>query len=144
MAFPPDTGIMGVALGLVGPVSVYCDWVGYMQCYPYIPVWQHIKLVEVAPSLKWPPCVHSDVKPYPATSPNPYGLSWKWERTGVSITWGWNIWSKPEFLKDSKYQDIMQVVLLWFTHNLWKLIPKGCLSFASSCWQCEGRFLSSL
>ena len=64
MAFPPDTGIMGVALGLVGPVSVYCDWVGYMQCYPYIPVWQHIKLVEVAPSLKWPPCVYSDVKPY--------------------------------------------------------------------------------
>ena len=42
---------MGVALGLVGPMSVYCDWVGYMQCYLYIPVWQHIKLVQVTLSL---------------------------------------------------------------------------------------------
>ena len=30
-------------------------------------MWQHIKLVEVAPSLKWPSCVHSDVRSYPAT-----------------------------------------------------------------------------
>ena len=29
MAFLPGTGIMGIAQGLVGPVSVYCDWVGY-------------------------------------------------------------------------------------------------------------------
>ena len=61
---------MGVALGLVGPVSVYCDWVGYMQCYPYIPVWQHIKLVEVAPSLKWPPMPKSQFGLYAFFSPS--------------------------------------------------------------------------
>ena len=34
--------IMGTVIRLVGPVSVYCDRVGYMSCAtPYIPVWQH-------------------------------------------------------------------------------------------------------
>ena len=35
VAFPSDTGVRGVALGLVGPVSVYslcCDWVGCILC----------------------------------------------------------------------------------------------------------------
>ena len=41
------TGVIGSVLGLVGPVSVYCDWVrwkvGSATC---ISVWQHVKLSE--------------------------------------------------------------------------------------------------
>ena len=40
-------GVKGLVLGLVGPVSVYCDWVrwkvGSATC---ISVWQHVKLSE--------------------------------------------------------------------------------------------------
>ena len=40
-------GVIGSALGLVGPVSVYCDWVrlkvGSVTC---ISVWQHVNLPE--------------------------------------------------------------------------------------------------
>ena len=40
-------GVIGSALGLVGPVSVYCDWVRWkVLCGTSISVWQHIKLSE--------------------------------------------------------------------------------------------------
>ena len=38
-------GIIGSALGLVGPVSVYCDWVRWKVWYATsFSVWQHVKL----------------------------------------------------------------------------------------------------
>ena len=38
-------GIIGSALGLVGPVSVYCDWVRQkVSSATSISVWQHVKL----------------------------------------------------------------------------------------------------
>ena len=40
-------GIIGSALGLVGPVSVYCDWVRWkVWSATSISVWQHVKLSE--------------------------------------------------------------------------------------------------
>ena len=32
-----DVSIMRLVPGLVGPVSVYCDWVGYFSCVVLIP-----------------------------------------------------------------------------------------------------------
>ena len=41
-------GVMGSALGLVGLVSVYCDWVRHTVWSATSPsVWQHVKLSEV-------------------------------------------------------------------------------------------------
>ena len=38
-------GVIGSALGLVGPVSVYCDWVRWkVWSATSISVWQHVKL----------------------------------------------------------------------------------------------------
>ena len=35
-------GIMRLVSGLVGPVSVYCDWVGHSSCARLnVPVWHH-------------------------------------------------------------------------------------------------------
>ena len=44
-------GIIGSALGLVGPVSVYCDWVRQkVWSAASISVWQHVKLsVQIRP-----------------------------------------------------------------------------------------------
>ena len=43
----PGDGFIGSVLGLVDPVSVYCDWV---RCKVWsaasISVWQHVKLSE--------------------------------------------------------------------------------------------------
>ena len=40
-------GVMGSALGLVDPVSVYCDWVRWkVGSATSISVWQHVKLSE--------------------------------------------------------------------------------------------------
>ena len=41
-------GVIGSVLGLVGPVSVYCDWVSEMKVWSAIciSVWQHVKLFE--------------------------------------------------------------------------------------------------
>ena len=40
-------GVIGSALGLVGPVSVYCDWVGWkVWSATSTSVWQHVKLSE--------------------------------------------------------------------------------------------------
>ena len=40
-------GVIGSALGLVGPVSVYCDWVRWkVGSAASISVWQHVKLSE--------------------------------------------------------------------------------------------------
>ena len=40
-------GVIGSALGLVGPVSVYCDWVRWkVWSATSISVWQHVKLSE--------------------------------------------------------------------------------------------------
>ena len=39
-------GVIGSALGLVGPVSVYCDWVRWkLWSATSISVWQHVKSV---------------------------------------------------------------------------------------------------
>ena len=49
LQWPPCqvSGITGSALGLVGPVSVYCDWVRWkVGSATSISVWQHIKLSE--------------------------------------------------------------------------------------------------
>ena len=38
-------GVIGSALGLVGPVSVYCDWVRWkVWSATFMSVWQHVKL----------------------------------------------------------------------------------------------------
>ena len=38
-------GVIGSMLGLVSPVSVYCDWVRWrVGSATYISVWQHVKL----------------------------------------------------------------------------------------------------
>ena len=38
-------GVMGSVLGLVGPESVYCDWVRWkVGSTTSVPVWQHVKL----------------------------------------------------------------------------------------------------
>ena len=44
-------GVIGSALGLVSPVSVYCDWVRYkVWAATSISVWQHVKLsVQIRP-----------------------------------------------------------------------------------------------
>ena len=40
-------GVIWSVLGLVGPVSVYCDWVRWKVWSPtFISVWQHVKLSE--------------------------------------------------------------------------------------------------
>ena len=40
-------GVKGSVLGLVGPVSVYCDWVRRKDWSVIsISVWQHVKLSE--------------------------------------------------------------------------------------------------
>ena len=40
-------GVIGSSLGLVGPVSVYCDWVGWKVCSAVsVSVWQHVQLSE--------------------------------------------------------------------------------------------------
>ena len=40
-------GVIGSALGLVGPVSVYCDWVRWkVGSATSISVWQYVKLSE--------------------------------------------------------------------------------------------------
>ena len=40
-------GVIGSALALVGPVSVYCDWVRWkVRSATSISVWQHVKLPE--------------------------------------------------------------------------------------------------
>ena len=40
-------GVIGSVLGLVGPVSVHCDWVrGKVWSATPISVWQHVKLSE--------------------------------------------------------------------------------------------------
>ena len=40
-------GVIGSVLGLVGPVSVYCDWVRWkVGSATFISVWQHVKLSE--------------------------------------------------------------------------------------------------
>ena len=40
-------GVIGSVLGLVGPVSVYCDWVRWkVWSATSISVWQHVKLSE--------------------------------------------------------------------------------------------------
>ena len=40
-------GVIGSVLGLVGPVSVYCDWVRWeVGSAASISVWQHVKLSE--------------------------------------------------------------------------------------------------
>ena len=40
-------GVIGSALGLVGPLSVYCDWVRWtVGSSASISVWQHVKLSE--------------------------------------------------------------------------------------------------
>ena len=49
LQWPPcqDPGIIGSALGLVSPVSVYCDWVRWkVWSADSISVWQHVKLSE--------------------------------------------------------------------------------------------------
>ena len=39
-------GVIGSVLGLVGPVSVYCDWVRWeVSSAASVSVWQHVKLV---------------------------------------------------------------------------------------------------
>ena len=43
----PVHGVIGSALGLVGPVSVYCDWVrGEIWSATSISVWQQVNLSE--------------------------------------------------------------------------------------------------
>ena len=40
-------GVIGLVLGLVDPVSVYCDWVRWkVWCATSISLWQHVKLSE--------------------------------------------------------------------------------------------------
>ena len=40
-------GVIGSALGLVGPVSVYCDWVRWkVRSATSISAWQHVQLSE--------------------------------------------------------------------------------------------------
>ena len=40
-----ETGVIGSALGLVGPVSVYCDWVRWkIWSATSISVWHHVQL----------------------------------------------------------------------------------------------------
>ena len=45
--YPARPGVIGSVLGLVGPVSVYCDWVR-LKVWPAtsISVWQHVQLSE--------------------------------------------------------------------------------------------------
>ena len=45
-------GVIGSALGLVGPVSVYCDWVRWtVGSATSISVWQHLKLSRSVPEI---------------------------------------------------------------------------------------------
>ena len=45
-------GVIGSALGLVGPVSVYCDWVRQkVGSATSISVWQHVKLCRSVPEI---------------------------------------------------------------------------------------------
>ena len=45
-------GVIGSALGLVGPVSVYCDWVRWkVWSATSISVWQHVKLCRSVPEI---------------------------------------------------------------------------------------------
>ena len=45
-------GVIGSALGLVGPVSVYCDWVRWKDgSAPSISVWQHVELCRSVPEI---------------------------------------------------------------------------------------------
>ena len=47
-------GVVGSVLGLVGPVSVYCDWVRWkVWSATPISVWQHVKLSWADPSLRY-------------------------------------------------------------------------------------------
>ena len=47
---------------LVGPVWVYCDWVGYSCCAtPIIPVWQHLFCLSSTASI-WPKLCRRGVK----------------------------------------------------------------------------------
>ena len=43
-----NASIMGLVPGLVGPVSGYCDWVGYSSCATLdFPVWHSVSLVSL-------------------------------------------------------------------------------------------------
>ena len=45
-------GVIGSALGLVGPVSAYCDWVRWkIGSATSVSVWQYVKLFKQDPSL---------------------------------------------------------------------------------------------
>ena len=47
-------GVIGSVLGLVGPVSVYCDWVRWkVWSATSISVWQHIRLSGSVPEIHW-------------------------------------------------------------------------------------------
>ena len=47
-------GVIGSAPGLVGPMSVYCDWVRWkVGSAAFISVWQHAKIVCADPSLRY-------------------------------------------------------------------------------------------
>ena len=46
-------GVIGSVLGLVGPVSVYCDWVRWkVGSAASISVWQYVKFISADPSLR--------------------------------------------------------------------------------------------
>ena len=51
---------MRLVPGLVGPVSVYCDWVGYSSCATLdIPVWQHaFNCLSSSTVSIWPSCIY--------------------------------------------------------------------------------------
>ena len=47
-------GVIGSELGLVGLVSVYCDWVRWKAgSATSVSVWQHVKLSSSVPEIHW-------------------------------------------------------------------------------------------
>ena len=64
-------GVIGSALGLVGPESVYCDWLRYkVWSATCISVWQHVQLSEQIRTWDSPACCWDVCKqpPPPTTS----------------------------------------------------------------------------
>ena len=77
MGYPARRGVIGSSLGLVGLVSVYCDWVRRkVWSATSISVWQHVQLSEqIHPSDTLPCC--SDVKQQKRKK-NPVAESYQW------------------------------------------------------------------
>ena len=125
-------GAIGSVLGLVGPVSIYCDWVRWkVWSATSISVWQHVKLSEQICPWDTPACCWNIKQPTnKLTEPDLPEHSWVFVASSLRCTHqqspGWPV-TLPEGTLPHAYQSYSSMPHFHFP-------PSGCGNNAPEKW----------